>query len=343
MSEMEIRISVLVAWFLASALSGFVMNEMWCDFEDIVLVAFVLLSLFLLIYIALVNYNENKSPLLHPKNIAVCGVTILLFALFRSMQKAGSLGDEVFLFDILTSLGAFFLNMTLFSVDNYIPEEHFSERDVVKNEIEREIGEGCEFDVDAFDNEKYEINISYSAQYFDKSQKDANITFLKGKYAPTKKSGWYYAEVENHPMRDYLVAENRDFDEFLQDLSRKNASLIKPIYMCSYFVNGWAGVRELCDKITQMSLAPEMHTMIYFSPTDIDDFIERLQSMKGLSEDVRGYFRWQFKGDFEALKKCKRSKKWEKIRTFDNSLVLKMCGKRGAIIKKRDYICVEIL
>ena len=83
--------------------------------------------------------------------------------------------------------------------------------------------------------------------------------------------------------------------------------------------------------------------MIYFSPTDIDDFIERLQSMKGLSEDVRGYFRWQFKGDFEALKKCKRSKKWEKIRTFDNSLVLKMCGKRGAIIKKRDYICVEIL
>lgn len=344
MSEVAIRIIVLLAWLFASMVAGAIMDSMFLDFEDIVLVSFVLLSAFLLIYIALVNHKENKSPLLHPKNSVVCGANILLLAIFYSMQNAGAIEEEnAFALYLITTLIAFVLNLLVFNVDFYIPKERFCEKKVVKNEIVRDFSEESFLDIDAFDSDKYEIMINYSAQYFDKSQKDAKIEFSKGKFAKRCKNGWYYAEIENHPMRDYFVAENRDFEEFLTELARKNSSLIQPIYMCSYYVKGYSGVLELCEKITSLSISPELQTTIYFAFADIEDFAEKMKFMNGLSEDVRSYFKWQFKNDFDSLEKCKSVKKWNKITTFDNSLVLKMCDKSIVIIKKADYVCVKII
>jgi len=344
MSEVAIRIIVLFAWLFTSFITGVIMDSMFVDFEDIVLASFVLLSLFLLVYIALVNYSERKSPLLHPKNSAVCGANILFLALFRSMQSAGAIEeDRAFLLYIITTISAFVLNLLVFDADSYIPKERFIEQKVVKNEIKRDFEEGSEFDIGVFDSDKYEIDINYSAQYFDKSEKDASIHFQNATSSGLNKKGWYYAEIENKAMRDYPIAENADFDEFLLALAKKNARLIQPIYMCSYYVNGWEGVIELCAKITEKSLSPQMQVIIYFSQDDIDDFIEKMASMKGLSENMRGYFKWQFKGDFESLSEQKSVKKWGKTTFFDNSIVLKTRDKSVTIIKKADYIRLEIL
>lgn len=334
MSEFYLRVVVGGAWIFSVMILFSVMSEMFCDFEDIVLGGVILFLMFSLLYIVLDNARENKRPLLHPKSIRVVGACIFLCAVFRTMEKADLIDDEhVGLFYIFTILAGFVLNITVFSVDNYIPMDTTDKRNIIENKKEivftGTMNSGW-LDFDAFDSEKYSVDISYKAMYFDKSEKDADIHFKK------QKSG-YFAEIENHPMRDYNFAENQDFDDFLLDLSHKNSHLIKAIYMCTYFVPDWAGVKEICDKISSLSLKPEMHKSICFSIDDIDDFIAKIRVMNGLSEKVRGYFKYQFKQDLQELKPCGFVRKWGKETEVKNTLILKIKETPFAIIKKYSY------
>lgn len=134
MSEFYLRVVVGGAWIFSVMILFSVMSEMFCDFEDIVLGGVILFLMFSHLYIVLDNARENKRPLLHPKSIRVVGVCIFLCAVFRTMEKADLIDDEhVGLFYIFTILAGFVLNITVFSVDNYIPMDTTDKRNIIEN------------------------------------------------------------------------------------------------------------------------------------------------------------------------------------------------------------------
>ena len=356
MSELYFRVLWLSSFLFFSFILYTAMDSMYCDFSDIVLATFVLFAVFLFLYIVFDNARQSKKTLFHPKNITVLGASIILCAFFRSMEKGGIIDENhVFIFYIFTNIAAFVLNLTVFSSDNYIPPKTPIKKKNIANTMEREIigndtvqnidGDDRKnwFDFDVFDKEKYEIYISYHAKYFGKREKDVDIYFSKNKNLTFIKDNWYYAEIANKPIRDYYFAENPNFDDFLLDLCHKNSQLIQSSYMCTYKVHGWNGIVELCEKISAKSLEPKVNKWLYFDETQIEDFAEKVCSMKGVSENVRTYFKWQFKGDIDALKKCKIVRFGNKEMYHDNSLVLNIKGKAFAIIKKSNKIEVEIL
>lgn len=178
------------------------------------------------------------------------------------------------------------------------------------------------FDYEVFSIDKFSIYINFSS--VDWIGKPVDFTVCRNK--PTNPYIWHI-EVDHDYCRDWYMAKNKELEDFLIDLWRKDEYHVKGLYDCLFDVRDYHSLQMIFDKVSDWTKNIEIETSIHFYLTELDSFVQSLCNMEGIPAELKTYFKSDFVNDILNIKCLEQTKKGNDIIFYRSGLLLKIDDK----------------